>query len=46
MRVKLNDKIVKLHMLQYELSKQKYINKTIDDVDIERETEPKIAEID
>ena len=45
-RVQLNDKIIKLHMLQYELSKQKFIQKAIEDCDIEVQTQPKIEEID
>ena len=34
-RVQINDKQVKLALLDYELKRQKFIQKTIDDVEIE-----------
>ena len=45
-RVVINDKIVKLAMLDYELKKQKFIKKTIEDSEIEVTRMPYAIEID
>ena len=41
-----NDKIVKLALLDYELKKQKYLKKIIDDTEIEIRRMPFAQEID
>jgi len=45
-RVALNDKLVKLALLRYELTKKKMIEKSIEEGEMEAEIEPKKAEID
>lgn len=42
----INDKIVKLALLDYELKKQKYLKKIIDDTEIEIRRMPFAQEID
>jgi hypothetical protein len=45
-RVIINDKYVKLALMDYELRKQKMIHKTIEDCEIEVKRAPFAAEID
>ena len=42
----INDKIVKISLQQYELNKQMFLQKTIDQVDIDVIVEPKFKEIE
>jgi hypothetical protein len=46
LRVQINDKQVKLALLDYELKRQKFIQKTIDDSEIEVKRMPFAQEID
>ena len=45
-RVKINEKLVKLAMLDYELKRQKFLKKSINDSEIEVARMPHAAEID
>ena len=45
-RVVLNDKIVKLALMDYDLKKQKFIKKTMEQCDVEQARMPFAIEID